>query len=49
MNVASLDDIVYKALYTNSKSLEAMVKIFDLSLDREYYLVSDLKKMVHKK
>ena len=49
MNVASLDDIVYKALYTNSKSLEAMVKIFDLPLDREYYLVSDLKKMVHKK
>ena len=49
MNVASLDDVVYKALYTNSKSLEAMVKIFGLPLDREYYLVSDLKKMVHKK
>ena len=49
MNVVSLDGIVYKSLYTNSKVLESMVKISDMNLDKEYYLKSTLRKYISKK
>lgn len=45
MNVTSINDVIYKALYTNSKALEAMIKAYGLGLDKEYYLLNDLKKL----
>ena len=46
MNVTNIDDVVYKALYTNSKALEAMMTVYPMNLDREWYLKSTLGKNI---
>ena len=46
MNVTNIDDVVYKALYTNSKALEAMMTVYPMNLDREWYLKSILGKNI---
>ena len=46
MNVAEIDPFVYKSLYTNSKALEAMMTLYPLDLDKEYYLKTRLDKFL---
>ena len=45
MNVLSIEDAYYQAAYTGSECLTALEEVFDLNLDRKYYLSKDLNKL----
>ena len=45
MNVTNIDEIVYKSLYENSYSLQALMNVISINLDHEYYLKSTLEKL----
>ena len=38
MNVTDFDGFIYKSLYTDSRTLQAIMKIYPLKLDHQYYL-----------
>jgi hypothetical protein len=48
MQVANLSDICYAAQYTGSKTLSALEGVFDLGLDKQYYLPKELNKKCRK-
>ena len=48
MNVVSIEDAYYQAAYTGSNCLSSLEELFDLKLDRKYYLSKDLNKKVKK-
>jgi len=48
MNVVSIEDAYYQAAYTGSNCLSSLEELFDLKLDRKYYLCKDLNKKVKK-
>lgn len=48
MQVANLSDFCYAAQYTGSKTLSALEGVFDLGLDKQYYLPKELNKKCRK-
>lgn len=44
MNVSSVEDAFYSATYTSSQVCTALNGVFDLGLDKRYYLPKDLRK-----
>ena len=48
MNVANMDDMYYKSIYSGSQALDALERCFELQLNRKYYRPSDLNKIVKK-
>ena len=48
MNVVNMDDMYYKSIYSGSQALDALVRCFELQLNRKYYRPSDLNKIVKK-
>lgn len=48
MNVANIHDIDYMALYKGSKSLDALIRLTMLPLDKRYYKPKDLNRMIKK-
>ncbi len=48
MNVANIHDVEYKALYTGSSALAALVKLTDMPLDHGYYRPGELNSIVKK-
>ena len=47
MNVASMHDVAYQATYSGSKTLDALVFLTGLQLDRLYYKPTQLNKMIN--
>lgn len=45
MNIVNVEDVYYQAAYTGSNCLSALEAIFNLKLDRKYYLTKDLNKI----
>lgn len=45
MNVLSVEDAYYQAAYSGSQCLSALEEIFNLELDRKYYLPKQLNKL----
>ena len=48
MNVTNVHDIEYMALYSGSNSLDALIKLTSLSLDRKHYRPKDLNSKIKK-
>lgn len=48
MNVTNIHDVEYMALYTGSRSLEALTRLTSLQLDRLHYRPKDLNGMIKK-
>ena len=48
MNVMNVHDIEYAAIYKGSKTLDALIKLSDLELDRAHYRPKDLNKKIKK-
>lgn len=48
MNVVNMDDMYYKSIYSGSQALDALERCFELQLNRKYYRLSDLNKIVKK-
>lgn len=48
MNVVFIEDAYYQATYTGSNCLSSLEELFNLKLDRKYYLCKDLNKKVKK-
>ena len=46
MNVTDFDGFIYKSLYTDSRTLQAIMKIYPLNLDHQYYLKTTLDKLI---
>jgi transposase len=46
MNVTDFDGFIYKSLYTDSRTLQAIMKIYPLKLDHQYYLKTTLDKLI---
>jgi hypothetical protein len=46
MNVTDFDGFIYKSLYTDSRALQAIMKIYSLKLDHQYYLKTTLDKLI---
>ena len=46
MNVTDFDGFIYKSLYTDSRTLQAIMKIYPLKLDHQYYLKTTLDKWI---
>lgn len=44
MEVTNIEDICYKSTYSNSQVCTALNAVFDLGLDKKYYLPKDLNK-----
>ena len=47
MNVASMDDVAYQAIYSGSKTLDPLVFLTGLQLDKPYYKPTQLNKMIN--
>ena len=48
MNVANCQNIYYQACYTGSDVLDSLERLFDLRLNRKYYLPNTLNKCLKK-
>ena len=48
MKVANISDLCYSAQYTGSRTLSALEGVFDLGLDKQYYLPKELNKKCRK-
>lgn len=48
MNIVSIEDAYYQAAYTGSNCLSSLEELFNLNLDRKYYLAKDLNKKIKK-
>jgi len=48
MEVTNIDDMCYKSTYTGSQVLTALNAVFDLGLDKKYYLPKELNKKIKK-
>lgn len=48
MNVANAGDMYYMSTYKGSKLCTALNSIFDLGLDKKYYLPKELNKKIKK-
>lgn len=48
MNVANVEDRYYMSTYTGSKLCTALNSLFELGLDKKYYLPKELNKKVKK-
>ena len=48
MEVANVEDMCYMSTYSNSKVCTALNAVFDLGLDKKYYLPKDLNKKIKK-
>ena len=46
MNISDFDGFIYKSLYTDSRTLQAIMKIYPLKLDHQYYLKTTLDKLI---
>ena len=47
MNVTDFDGFIYKSLYTDSRTLQAIMKIYPLKLDHQYYLLMLRENVTH--
>lgn len=48
MEVTNIEDMCYKSTYTGSQVLTALNAVFDLGLDKKYYLPKELNKKIKK-
>lgn len=48
MNIVSIEDAYYQAAYTGSNCLSSLEELFNLNLDKKYYLSKDLNKKIKK-
>ena len=48
MNVTNMHDVEYKALYCGSKSLDALMELTSLNLDRLHYRPKELNSKIKK-
>ena len=48
MNVVNVHDMEYMAIYKGSKTLDALIKLSDLGLDRVHSRPNDLNKKIRK-
>ena len=48
MEVANMEDMCYMSTYENSKVCTALNAVFDLGLDKKYYLAKELNKKIKK-
>ena len=48
MEVTDMDNMCYKSTYTASQVLTALNTVFDLGLDKKYYLPKELNKKIKK-
>ena len=48
MEVANVEDMCYMSTYENSKVCTALNAVFDLGLDKKYYLAKELNKKIKK-
>ena len=48
MNVTNVHDVEYSALYNGSKTLDALVKLTEMDLDRAHYRPKELNKKIKK-